>query len=208
MLPRPRPGIVAGGLEKIPTHDDAARVFPARGLVGFVTLALGCGHGSDPAASSHPRELILAHDDNRVSASLTFPNLTYESLLRFELPPGKHRPLRLRLMAESAGTIAITFYDNNVLETPGEEIHVITRELVPDDLAGGKDSRWVVQDLRALPPLQGVVWVGVRKVGGAPSIWTSSVVSGQTYLRDRDPASAMGLLPVKRTPLIRLEVLP
>lgn len=208
MVPRPAPGIVAGGLEKIPTRDDAARVVFVCRLVGFVVLVLGCGHGPDPLGTPHSRELILAHDDGRVSASLTFPNLTYESLLRFELPPGKHRPLRLRLMAESAGAIAITFYDNNVLETPGEEIFVINRELVPDDLAGAKDSRWVVQDLRDVPPLQGVVWIGVRKVGGAPSIWTSSVVSGQTYLRDRNPASGMGLLPVKRTPLIRLEVLP
>ncbi len=111
-------------------------------------------------------------------------------------------------MAETGGTVAIAFYENALLETPGEEIHVLSRDIGPDDLAGPKDSRWVVLDLRDLPPLEGVLWIGVRKVGGTPSIWTSAVVSGQTYLRDRDPARAMGLLPVKRTPMIRLEVLP
>jgi hypothetical protein len=171
-------------------------------------LALGCGPAALPPGARVTRELVFAHDDNRVSANLTFPNLTYESILRFELPAGKHRALRLRLMAEAAGTIAITFYENSLLECPGEEIAVITRDLLKDDLSNGKDGRWAVEDLSNLPPLDTVVWVGMRKIGGAPSVWTSSVVSGQVYLRDRDPSHGLGLLPVKRTPMVRLEVVP
>jgi len=181
--------------------------FVARTLLGLALLASACGEGKDARGPLSAREFVLAHDDNRATSALTFPNLTYESLVRLELPPGSHRPLRLRMMAEAAGTVAVTLYENAVLETPGEEIHVITREFVGDDLSSGKDGRWVVEDLRDLRELKGTVWIGVRKVGGAPALWTSAV-SGQSYLRDRDPTSAMGLLPVKRTVMVRLEVLP
>ena len=177
-------------------------------ILPSAVLALGCAPPALPPGARISRELVLAHDDNHGSASFKFPNLTYESIVRFELPKGKHRALRLRLMAETAGTIAIAFYENSVLECPGEEIRVITRNLSQDDISNGKDGRWVVEDLRDLPPLDGVVWVGLRKMGGEPSIWTSAVVSGQVYLRDRNPTSALGLLPVKRTPMVRLEVLP
>jgi hypothetical protein len=179
-----------------------------RRLLTLGVLVVCCAPGPDPLRARNPRELIFGYDDNRATASLAFPSLTYESIVRIELPPGKHRPLRLRLLAHTAGTVTITIYENNVLETPGDPIHVLTRELLPDDLSDGKDGRWVVEDLQDLSPLKGTVWVGVRKVGGEPSLWTSAVVSGQSYLRDRDPNRALGLLPVKRTPMIRLEVLP
>ncbi|MBC8131908.1 MAG: hypothetical protein H7X95_02930 [Deltaproteobacteria bacterium] len=207
--------------------DDAPRVNPGCGtarltrLLGFehprvaarlvgccVALASACAPALPPPGARIPRELILAHDDNRATARLIFPNLTYESIVRFELPVGKHRALRLRMMAGAAGSIAITFYENSLFEAPGEEIQVITRALLNEDLSDGKDGRWVVEDLRDLPPLEGVVWVGVRKLAGDPSLWTSGVVSGQVYLRDRDPTHSLGLLPVKRTPMLRLEALP
>ena len=35
-----------------------------------------------------------------------------------------------------------------------------------------------------------------------------SVVSGQAFIRNNDPQSPMGLLPSKRTPMLRLEVAP
>jgi hypothetical protein len=150
----------------------------------------------------------MAYDDNRATASLVFPSLTYESILRLELPDGKHRPQRLRLQASAPGTLAITLYENDLLESPGEPIFEVTRELVGEDVSNGKDGRWVLADLRDRPELKGVVWIGMRKTAGEPAIWTSAVVSGQSYLRDRDPKKAMGLLPVKRTPMVRLEVLP
>jgi hypothetical protein len=177
-------------------------------LLAAGILASGCAHAPQPTGPHYPRELVLAFDDNRASAVLALPSLTYESIVRFELPAGKHRPLRLRMQAEAAGTVVIALYENSVLESPGETIRELTREIVPDDLSSGRDGRWVVQDLEGVAPLTGTVWIGVRKLAGAPALWTSTIVSGQTYLRDRDPRHALGLLPVKRTPMIRLELLP
>jgi hypothetical protein len=195
-------------LEKFAARDEARRVLSGLARIGVLGLALGCGQ-SDLPRSGYPRVLVLAYDDNHATASLTFPNLTHESIVRFELPAGPHRPVQLRLLAQSAGTIAITFYDNAVLESPGEEIHVRLRELVAEDLSNGKDGRWVIENLQDLPALRRTIWIGIRKVGGTPSIWTSPVVSGQTYFRDRNHANASAwLLPVKRTPMLRLEVLP
>jgi hypothetical protein len=187
-------------------------VVGARWTLGAIALAIaavvaGCGPPPD-AGPRTPREFVLSYDDNRPSASLVFPSLTYESILRLELPEGKHRPLRLRLQAAAAGTLAITVYENDLLESPGEPIFELTRELGVEDVSTGKDGRWAIEDLRERPELKGVVWIGMRKMGGEPAIWTSSVVSGQAYLRDRDPKRSMGLLPVKRTPMLRLEVLP
>ena len=56
--------------------------------------------------------------------------------------------------------------------------------------------------------VRGVIWVGVRKTGGAPTIWASRIVSGQAFVRNIDPHNAMGLLPTKRTPMLRLEIAP
>jgi hypothetical protein len=50
--------------------------------------------------------------------------------------------------------------------------------------------------------------VGVHKLGGTPMIWASSVVSGQAFVRNNDPGNPMGLLPTKRTPMLRLEIAP
>jgi hypothetical protein len=208
MLPVKAAPISAPDLEKFPASADAGGVAPGLALVGLIGLAVGCAHAADPSRPHHPRELVLAYDDNRATAGLTFPSVTYESIIRFDLPDGKHDPIDLRLMAESVGTIAITFYDNTVLESPGEPISMLTREFVPEDVSNGKDGRWVVEDLRHLPALSGTVWIGLRKLAGTPSIWTAAVVSGQTYLRDRDPSRAIGLLPVKRTPMLRLGLLP
>ena len=59
-----------------------------------------------------------------------------------------------------------------------------------------------------MKPIKGVIWVGVRKTSGTPTIWASSVVSGQAFVRNNDPTNPMGLLPTKRTPMLRLEVAP
>ncbi|HET6279673.1 MAG TPA: hypothetical protein VFH73_01855, partial [Polyangia bacterium] len=137
---------------------------------------------------------------------VAFPSQTYESVIRFELPEGEHRPLRLRLQAEAAGKVEITFYDSSIFEAPGEPIHSVTRELDKDDLSNGKDGRWVVEDLGDVKPLKGVIWIGIKKASGDPILWSSSVVSGHCFVRNNDPANLMGLLPVKRTPMIRLEL--
>jgi len=170
------------------------------------TTASGCG--TTKAAGSKHRELVLAYDDSHSTGTVAFPTQGYESVTRFELPAGEHRPLRLRLQAEAPGSLEITIYDSTPLETPGDAILSITRELDKQDLSDGHDGRWVVEDLMEAKPLKGVVWVGIRKSSGEPTLWSSAVSSGQCYIRNNDPQNQLGLLPTKRTPMVRLEVSP
>ena len=59
---------------------------------------------------------------------------------------------------------------------------------------------------RSLLAPGGQIWIGVHKTGGAPALWTSNVGSGQSFIRTNDPQNPMGLLPTKRTPMLRLEL--
>jgi hypothetical protein len=179
-----------------------------RAAVIVAWLSLACASAPPTAGLLGPRELIMAYDDARATGTLAFPTATYESVVRFQLPDGEHRPLRLRFQAEAAGQLEITIYDSTLFETPGEPLRKLTRELAREDLSDGKDGRWVVEDLADMKPIKGVIWVGVRKSGGAPTMWASSVVCGQAFVRNNDPANPMGLLPTKRTPMLRLEVAP
>jgi hypothetical protein len=169
--------------------------------------AVGCGT-STALQTKGTRELVMAYDDARATGTLAFPTSTYESVVRFQLPDGEHHPLRLRFQAEAAGKLEITIYDSTPLETPGEAIRTVTRDLAKEDLSDGKDGRWVVEDLLDMKPIKGIVWIGVRKSSGEPTIWASSVVSGQAFVRNNDPQNFMGLLPTKRTPMLRLELAP
>jgi hypothetical protein len=176
---------------------------------GWLALgAAGCAAAPPAAAPKSLRELVLAYDDARASAKMAFPNPGYESVVRFELPEGEHQPLRLRFQAEAAGQLEIRIYESTALETPGDALRAVRRDIAREDLSDGRDGRWVVEDLADMKPLSGVVWIGVHKVAGEPTIWASSVVSGQAFVRNNDPDNAMGLLPTKRTPLLRLEVSP
>jgi hypothetical protein len=181
-----------------------------RRLGAALALALltgACAAAPPPSAHSQ-RELVMAYDDARASGTMAFPTTTYESVLRFQLPEGEYRPLRLRFQAEAAGQLELTIYDSTILETPGEPIRKVTRDLAKEDLSDGKDGRWVVEALVDMKPIKGVIWVGVRKTAGTPTIWASSVVSGQAFIRNNDPGNPMGLLPTKRTPMLRLEIAP
>jgi hypothetical protein len=176
--------------------------------LGVVSALLaGCASAPAPASRS-AREYVIAYDDARATGTMAFPTDSYESVVRFQLPEGEHRPLRLRFQAESPGQVEISIYESTVLETPGEALHTFKRDLEKDDLSDGKDGRWVVEDLVAMKPLKGVVWVGVRKTNGMPTIWASAVVSGQVFVRNNDPKNPMGLLPTKKTPMLRLELGP
>ena len=177
-------------------------------LPTLIVVGAGCAAAPPPAAGHASRELVLAHDDSNASGTVAFPSSTYESVVRFELPDGQHRPLRLLFQAEAPGKLEITIYESTPLETPGNAIHAVSHELAKEDLSNGKDGRWVVEDLGDMKPVSGVLWIGVHKSAGEPTIWASSVVSGQAFVRNNDPQDRMGLLPTKRTPMIRLEVAP
>ena len=177
-------------------------------LAAGLTLAGCAGSSAAASAGGASRELVMAYDDARATGTLAFPTTTYESVVRFALPDGEHRPIRLRLQAEAPGQLEITIYESTLLETPGEALRTVSCVLAKDDLSDGKDGRWVVEDLVDMKPLKGVVWVGVHKSGGEPTMWASSVVSGQAFVRNNDPGNLMGLLPTKRTPMLRLELAP
>jgi hypothetical protein len=173
------------------------------------TLGAGCGtSGTVASAGGTSRELVLSYDDAHATGTLAFPSMTYESVLRVSLPGGEHQPIRLRLQAGAQGKLDVTIYDSTLLETPGEPLRTISCDIAKDDVSDGKDGRWIVADLGGMKPLKGTVWLGVRKSGGEPTLWASGVVSGQAFVRNNDPGNLMGLLPTKRTPMIRLEVAP
>jgi hypothetical protein len=171
--------------------------------------AAGCASAPAPAAGpKNPREVLLAHDDAKASGTMAFPTQTYETMVRFQIPDGEYKPVRLRFQAGAEGQVEIAIYDSTLFETPGETLRKVTREIAKEDLSNGQDGRWVVEDLDGMKPLKGVVWIGVHKLGGTPTIWASSHVSGQAFVRDNDPQRQMGLLPTKRTPMLRLELAP
>ena len=179
---------------------------PVAAAATLASLWAGCGHkGGD-----HPRDLrevLMAYDDNHPSAALTFPTTTYEALVRFD-SAGKQRPLRLWMLAQAPGTVIVTLYQDTVFTAPGDPIDTFTREIVAADLSSGRDGHWMVEDLQNLDPIDAPIWVGVRKTAGSPALWTSAVSSGQSFLRDRDASKGVSILPVKRTPMIRLELAP
>jgi hypothetical protein len=180
--------------------------------LGAVLIVSGCivsgCAAAPPPATRGARELVMAYDDARATGTMAFPSQTYESVVRFQLPDGEHKPLRLRFQAEAPGQLEITIYDSTILETPGDPLIKVTHDLAAEDLSNGKDGRWVVENLVEMKPVKGVIWIGVHKIGGTPTIWASSVVSGQAFVRNNDPGNPMGLLPTKRTPMLRLEIAP
>ena len=138
--------------------------------MGIVVLAASaCGH-KGPAHPRDLRQVLLAFDDNRANAALTFPSLTYEALIRFNPPEGKHRPWRLWMLAQAPGTVVVSLYKDTVFTAPGDPIDTFTRDIEARDVSAGSDGRWVVEDLQELDAIDGPIWVGVRKVGGDPAL--------------------------------------
>jgi len=178
-------------------------------LVLVAAGGAGCGTGGGVAqVNGISRELIVAYDDAHPTGTLSFPSTTYESVTQFALPDGEHRPIRLRFQLGAPGQLAITIYATTLLETPGEALRTLSCDASKEDVSDGTDGRWIVADLGDMKPLKGVVWIGVRKLGGEPTLWASSVASGHAFVRNNDPNNLMGLLPTKRTPMVRIEVAP
>jgi hypothetical protein len=174
---------------------------------GIFGGASGCATPASSSAHSR-RELVISCDESRAKDVIAFPTSTYEMITRVDLPSGEHHPLRVRFQAAAPGALAITLYQSTPLETPGDAIVSVPRSLDPADISDGKDGRWVVEDLVDAKPLQGVIWIGVRKVSGQPTLWSSGGTSGQSFIRNNDPQNLMDLLPTKRSPMLRLELAP
>ena len=172
-------------------------------------LALGCG--SAPAPALHAaRELIMAYDDARATGTVAFPTPTYESVV--PLPaPRRRAPARCGcgFRPRPPGSWRSPSTTARVLETPGDADPQLTRDLADGGLSDGKDGRWVVEDLVDLKPLKGVVWVGVHKVGGdADASGPAASSRGRRSCATTIRSNPMGLLPTKRTPMLRLELAP
>ena len=175
----------------------------------LLTLLAGCSFfRSTPKTESTVAAVLLAHDDGRTEGSLTFPTMHHEGVVRFELPPGEHRLRRLWVQATAAGTLHWAIYDQTPMEGPGNLLNEGTMVVTAQAVSSGRDNLWLYEDLSALPARQGVVWLGLKRTDGEPAIATSRIDAGQYFLRSFDPSSPMNLMPVRRTPLVRLEVVP
>jgi hypothetical protein len=170
-------------------------------------LVVGCASSAAQKGASGSA-VLLVYDDGRPEGSLTFPTTHHESVVRFELPPGEHRLRRLWVQATAAGSLHWAIYEQTPTEAPGNMLNegtlVVTQKLV----SSGRDGLWLYEDLSGLPAREGVVWLGLRRSEGEPAIATSRVDAGQYFLRSDDPSSPMSLMPVRRTPLVRLEIAP
>jgi hypothetical protein len=178
---------------------------PGRPRAGVLLAALlgaaACGHAPPPAAPGVEPRIILAHDDGRAEGALAFPSPTQESVLRFDARGGA-QPVRLWVQAAAPGTVALTLYGTNALDGPGEPIASASREIRAEDVSDGQDGRWVALELLAPGAHEGGLWLGIKGAAGQPRLWTSRRASGRAYLRSAETR----LLPVRETPLVRLEL--
>ncbi len=154
------------------------------------------------------KRILLSQDDGKADGTVAFPNPDYEAVLRFELPPGEHRLARLWIHAAAPGTIQWALYEQTALETPGAVLAQGTRDVAAADVCDGRTGVWLTQDLSRLGPRQGVLWAGLKKTGGDPTIWAGSAPSQAYFVRNLNPRTPMDLRPVKRSPHVRLEVDP
>jgi hypothetical protein len=181
------------------------RLSPAPWVL-LLALAAGCATTSAPGGTG--QVVLLAFDDGRTEGSIAFPSTHHEGVVRFELPPGAHRLVRLWVQAAAPGTLRWALYDQTPLEGPGEVLNDGQLVLLPGTTSSGQDGRWTTVDLSPLPARSGVLWLGLKRLDGEPTINASRVDSGQYFVRSHDPTNPLSLMPVKRTPLVRLEIAP
>jgi hypothetical protein len=171
-------------------------------------LLVACAHRAPAPAGAAIPSVLLAYDDGRPEGALTFPTMHHEGVVRFELPPGEHQLRRLWIQATAAGTLRWAIYEQTPLDGPGLVADEGTFVVSSKEVSSGHDGLWLYADLSALPARDGVVWLGLKRTEGEPAIATSRVDAGQYFLRSDDPSNPLNLLPVKRTPFVRLEVAP
>jgi hypothetical protein len=180
---------------------------PAPWLLLFLLTGCGLFRSAAPKGAAGAA-VLLVHDDGRTEGSLTFPTMHHEGVVRFELPPGEHQLRRLWVQATAAGTLHWALYDQTPMEGPGNVLNEGTLVVTDKSISNGKDGLWLYEDLSNLPKREGVLWLGLKRTDGEPAIATSRVDAGQYFLRSFDPSNPMNLMPVKRTPLVRLEITP
>lgn len=183
-------------------------VLGSRACLATVLGLLGaCASGPDVKGGAAAR-VLLELDDGRAESAITFPTSALEAMVRFELPAEGLRPARVWMCPSGAGSYRVVLYAPNPLEGPGEAIVDVTAEVAPATVSSGKDGRWMVVELGDLGPRKGLVWLGLRKAAGDAAVWSTSRDAGHYFIRNDDPKNRIELLNVRRTPLVRLELLP
>ena len=171
-----------------------------------LALLVGASACSAPAVARGGPCTLLTYGDGRAQGVLAFPDMVYEALIRFDLPTGEKGPSRLWYRPATPGSLQITVYASSALDGPGEPLLQTQRDI--DERAAGEafSGRWMVEDLdSAKLGSQATLWVGFKKVSGAPGLWSSDKDAGHYYMRSLDPARHIPLVPVRRAPVVQLQ---
>ncbi len=172
-------------------------------------LVSSCAGSAGTPNSSPPRVLLL-YGDGRPDAELSFADSAYEALIRFDLQPEQGVPKRLWYRPAAAGTLQISVYENSALDGPGAVIEQHERVVASDVDWTAPSGRWLVQEFTSLEQVSKptTIWVGLKKLAEMPAVWCSDKDASHYYMRSSDPQRYVALVPVRRSPLVQLELLP
>lgn len=182
---------------------------PLRAWARLALLGLGaCASAPHAPGSLDSPRVMLGYGNGQAESVLSFPDSAYEALVRFDLPAGAGRPRRLWFRPAAAGTFQVSVYRSSPLDGPGEPLHQGPQEVGTRFGWEVGRQRWLVADLEGVTGLAGLdtVWVGFKKLAGEPALWSSDKDAGHYYMRSLDPSRHIALLPVRRAPLVQLEL--
>ena len=173
-------------------------------------LAAACASGVGGAVRGPAAEYEIAYDDNRAGEAVALGSSTFEQVVRFSPAEKSYRLLRLRALLAQAGRVRWSIYAQDALEQPGELLATWERDYPSEMASGQTDGKWVVEDLTARIPgtQRGPVWIAFGRAGGDPRLWASALDSGNAFVRDTDPAKFLKPMPIRKTPMIRLDWVP
>ena len=167
------------------------------------SLALAC-------ATTSARDAIeyeIAYDDNRPAEATAQASSSWEVMVRFKPSGSSWHALRLRALLAQEGNARWTVYAQDRLEQPGDVLASWDRDYGKESASGPTDGRWVVEDLGARigGSHSGAVWVGFR---GSARLWSSGVDCENAFVRDNDPSRFLKPMPIRKTPMMRLDWAP
>ena len=155
-------------------------------------------------------EYEIAYDDNRPADTTALLTSTFEQIVRFRPSTKSFHLLRFRALLAQEGRVRWTIYGQGPLEQPDQELASWERDYPHEMASGLTDGRWVIEDLTERVPgrKEGAIWVGFRRTAGDPRLWSSGVDSENAFVRDSDPARFLRPMPIRKTPMIRLDWAP
>jgi hypothetical protein len=182
------------------------RVFSLCSGLCFAAACASSGGGAG-SARAPVTEYEIAYDDNRPGDATALGSTTFEQMVRFAPSASSYRMLRLRALLSQAGRVRWSIYAQDALEQPGELLARWERDYPSEMASGPGDGKWVVEDLtaRIASTQRGPVWVAFGSAGGDPRLWTSSMSCNNAFVRDTDPSRFLKPMPVRTTPMIRLD---